>query len=30
MNIIYFDYIENYGINAGVGADSHTWKALCI
>ncbi|MBG6018561.1 hypothetical protein I5F00_17400 [Proteus mirabilis] len=21
MNIIYFDYIENYGINAGVGAD---------
>lgn len=21
MNIIYFDYIENYGINANVGAD---------
>lgn len=20
MNIIYFDYIENYGINAGIGA----------
>lgn len=21
VNIIYFDYIENYGINAGIGAD---------